>query len=278
MSDGDSSARSARPAAFSREAIINMSQEEYRNLDIRLFVLLNLGRYTGASITVHREVYTSYEPDEICNHLYEFAFPEVKKKHAMHLDYVGEERTKLLFSVLKFACNTIAPKKLAKMYAVRHERRSAVDADHLAIHARGYDSVVDDDQSLGDDFLLQATGGDASPAHESMPASMPAAECVMPAHEINMDSHQPVSEPERHRLNSYINLARAGHITPREAQVLELAVLDQMSNSEIARVCGGRTTRSSIGATRSRTRSKLRRLLADSAEELQAKFRVYHKA
>ena len=88
------------PDAFTRESIAHMSQEEYRALDVAEFARANLRCYTETSGVIEK--------------VYAAAYPELLRQHLAHLDLVGEDRAKVLFTVLRAVCNLVVPQAMAE--------------------------------------------------------------------------------------------------------------------------------------------------------------------
>lgn len=85
---------------YTREAIAAVSQEEYRALDIGEFARANLARWI--------------ERPEVLEQVYAVAYPELLRKHLAHLDAVGEDRAKVLFTVLRAVCNLVVPQAMTE--------------------------------------------------------------------------------------------------------------------------------------------------------------------
>ncbi len=85
---------------YSRESIIHMSQEEYRALDVAEFARANLRRY--------------FEHPGVLDKVYAGAYPELLRKHLSHLDLVGEDRAKVLFTVLHAVCSLVVPQAMTE--------------------------------------------------------------------------------------------------------------------------------------------------------------------
>lgn len=284
MSDGRTQAVSPS-ALYSRDAIINMSQAEYRELDIGKFVMYNLARYTSPCIRVHQQVYSTYEPTEIANHLYVYAFPAVKQKHEQNLDAVGELRTKILFSTLKHTCNAIAPKKLGTIYGMRFETRRgkayreamAPEDDESPTPSVIGGTLSDEDVRLAEVHLACASGGDVVGEFITDDVGLPASECdavsIEPGAEHAM--RQRSEEHNTHLINAFITTLRGKHISPRDARILELSIFDGFSNRQIAEVVDstGKCNCKSIMVSRSRLRKKLVQLFETSSEELRNELR-----
>ena len=86
-------------ARYTREAIAAMSQEEYRVLDVAEFARANL-RYL--------------DHPGVLDKVYAVAYPELLRKHLAHLDAVGEDRAKVLFTVLRVVCNLVVPQAMTE--------------------------------------------------------------------------------------------------------------------------------------------------------------------
>lgn len=85
---------------YTCEAIVRMSQEEYRALDVAEFALANLRRYL--------------DHPGVLDKVYAAVGPELLRKHLSHLDLVGEDRAKVLFTALRAVCSLVVPQAMAE--------------------------------------------------------------------------------------------------------------------------------------------------------------------
>lgn len=46
--------------------------------------------------------------------VYAVAYPELLRKHLAHLDLVGEDRAKVLFTALRHCCNLVVPRVMTE--------------------------------------------------------------------------------------------------------------------------------------------------------------------
>ena len=238
---------------YTTDAIAALSDKEWLNLDIWAFVIANVGRYTAQAIAVHRDVFSTYDPEEILHELLASTVHQVRQKYLQNIHAVGRDRSKILFSTMRANCTKYVPKIMAMKYNVRLERRVG-EQDYARIF-----SVDDDNGSAGGSVPMASTPSYAA--------------CEMDTH--NDDSFDVLSQRagvEREhdrRTGVQLTLIRE-HITGRDMEIMTQTILDSSNNNKIAAAC--KTQPEVIAITRHRLRKKLKKLAAEKGPALRRQF------
>lgn len=261
MSDGCHSApvvfsgyKEVDRSLYTPAAIAALSDAQWRVLNIWEFVQANLARYTRQAIAVHREIFSTNEPDEIFHELLVSTVDQVMKKHRAKIDAVGRDRSKILFTTMRVNCTQFMPRVMATKFNVRLERR---------MDAQDYDHIFD--PSDGND---DGSGGAAVTAIPSYAA------CETDSHHgdgLDILHRRVIAENEDARHTGIQLTLIREHITGREMQIMTMTALDAANNDKIAARC--KTTRAVIVITKHRLRKKLKKMAIEKGRSLRRGFK-----
>lgn len=225
-----------------RKTIIEMSQEEYRSLDIAAFISANLGRYTRPLIRQYQRIFEQVDYNEIHNLVFIEAYEAILVRHRRHPNAVGIERTRLLMGMLKLIATTNVIRAFTTQFGTRLEVRLGSDFVDSSAGDKLSDEFQDDET---DDFVERLA--DNHPMYAASESdSVPGADSECEQMEI---------EARDDRDRSMMIEAIRPHLSTREYQVLRLRVCGAANAGKIGEDLG--ITARNAAALLRRTRHRL---------------------
>ncbi len=199
--------------------LANLSDQQWQNLDIHLFIAANFNRYCSGLIQkIGRQNLPSDGMSSLLSLFCDVGYKPLKKLHGNNLNASGERRNQLMLGTLKMIAST------RMVEAVIKEFPAYINLDSLTHHT-SFDSYRDPDDTIN--FQPSA------PA-EPLASAYYAAE----HHEdYRLEDQERAACEEEEKLSAMIELVRS-HLTPMQYKHLRYAVCDRLSPVEIAEKTG----------------------------------------
>lgn len=203
------------------------SHDEWKQLDIYLFIAANFTRYCSHLI---KRIGTQHLPSDAMDSLLgiycDVAWKPLKAVHEKHLDARGERRNQIMLGTLKMITFTRMKEALIREFP------NHLSLDQFAVYAEGDDDYDEDPDSVRPVRLH---------ADNPLQRVFFAAEDHVLHHELQdqADSH------DEERLSHLLERLRS-RVTPVQYRHLRYTICDRMNTAEIAEQTGHSTTNARI--------------------------------